>query len=75
MSDPDILTQIYNLISESLPAQHLPDYAAQAFMDSLTPEQTKLFNDYYLEESIREDEERLCLFRRLVHLGLYIPGC
>ena len=70
----DLIDQSYYLISESLPPQNFPDPAAQAFIATLTPEQSKLFDEYFLEESAREDAWCLSLFRRTVKLGLYIPG-
>lgn len=71
----DLLTEMFYLIDESLPAQHRPAPAAQALIATFTPEQAKLFDAYVSEEASREDASRLSLFHRLIKLGLYIPGC
>lgn len=71
----DLLTEMFYLIDESLPAQHSPDPAAQALLATFTPEQVKLFDAYISEEAAREDASRLSLFLRLIKLGLYVPGC
>ncbi len=69
----DLIEQIYFLISEALPAVHYPDPAYQALLATLTPEQSKLFDAFYLEFLDEENHERLRLFRCLVKLGLHIP--
>lgn len=74
MSDKDLLEQIYFLIDESLPHQKYPDPAEQALYAALTPEQQTLFSDYIMEESAREDAERIRLLCRLIRFGLYLQS-
>ena len=74
MSDQELLEQIYFLINENIPFQRHPDPAAQALLATFTPEQEKLFDAYFLENSSHETDERIRLFRRLIRLGLYLQS-
>lgn len=74
MSDKDLLEQIYYLIDESIPSKRYPDPAAQALFATFTPEQEKLFDDYFLEAGAQENSARIRLFCRLIRFGLYLQS-
>ena len=69
----DMIEQLYCFIDEALPPRFHCNPALKPLMESLTPEQEKLFDAYCSEATRGEDEERLRLFRFLVRLGLHIP--
>ncbi len=69
----DILTQLYDLVDESLPNVQYPDDAQRALEATFSPEQQVLWEEYRRESFERDDGERRSLFAYLVKLGLHIP--
>ena len=69
----DIITELYYLVDENLPVYKYSDDAERALEATLSPEQRKLFEDYQMEVSRRDDAERRILIDYLVKLGLHIP--
>lgn len=69
----DIITDLYYLVDENLPNVPYDSALEARFLDTLSPEQLELFEEYLEMDFRREDAQRLALFRYLVRLGLHIP--
>lgn len=64
---PDILSEIFNLVEAHAPETPHDAALKQAFRDTLTPAQLRLFEAYQEAEFHREETDREALFRFLLH--------